>query len=396
MKKLVSIILVFMVTSLTIVGATDQDVNFQSGFPIVLNGQATDCNSVIYNDTHYVPMRKVFEKMSATVFYRMRDSQVLALTRDGDIIRHIVGSHDIIVNGEQKTFATPSVLINSETYIPVNMVSAAFVSDGIFCDNQQINIQRHTPDTEYHKLVQDVLDLSWLGNFYPEKFQRYINYHTKMSAYNIHDVIILVNMDLDFPFYENVTTIENPYDFSVLVNKHNQLPAGFVQNNLVNVNREHTIKDGKEYLLEKTAYEKYIEMSTAASQEGLSMKIASAYRTEDYQRGLYNKRAKSRGVANADKYTARAGFSEHQTGLAIDINSTKTSFEYSAEFKWLQKHAHEYGYILRYQKGKEWITGYSYEPWHYRYVGCDVAKIIYEEGITYEEFCAKYVSSEFR
>ena len=81
----------------------------------------------------------------------------------------------------------------------------------------------------------------------------------------------------------------------------------------------------------------------------------------------------------------------------MDINSTYQVFEYSAAFKWLQKHAHEYGFILRYPRGKEWITGYSYEPWHYRYVGTDVATIIFEEGITYEEYYAKYISvNEFR
>ena len=100
---------------------------------------------------------------------------------------------------------------------------------------------------------------------------------------------------------------------------------------------------------------------------------------------------------NADRYSARPGYSEHQTGLAVDINTTSTSFEHSRQFKWLQKHAHEYGFILRYPKGKEWITGYAYEPWHYRYVGEDVAKIIYKEGITYEQYHAKYIAiNEFK
>ena len=125
--------------------------------------------------------------------------------------------------------------------------------------------------------------------------------------------------------------------------------------------------------------------------------VVSAYRTEDYQRNLYNGKVRTSGKAYADNYSARAGHSEHQTGLAIDIGSTLTSFEYTAEFKWLQNHAHEYGYILRYPKGKEWITGYAYEPWHYRFVGIDAAKVIYEEGITFEEYHAKYKSvNEFR
>ena len=138
-------------------------------------------------------------------------------------------------------------------------------------------------------------------------------------------------------------------------------------------------------------------MADAARKEGLSLLCVSAYRTEDYQRGLYNSRVNSAGKEYADSYSARPGHSEHQTGLAVDINSTSGTFEYTDEFKWMVKHGHEYGFILRYPKGKEWITGYAYEPWHYRYVGEEVAKIIHDENITYEEYYAKYKTiNEFR
>ena len=396
MKKwlLVILICVISVTSSTFVNATTQDENAQSDFLIEFNGQNTDYISFIYNNVQYVPVRKIFEKMGATVFYRARDNQILILTRDGDMIYHIAGEHNITVNGVQKICENPSVLIHNETYIPVDMVSATGVINEIWCDSQQLHIQKNMLTSDNHKLVKDVLDLCSANNFYPERFQRYIKYHAQMPDYNICDVINLVNIGLDYPFYENVTTIEHPCELLVLVNKYNQLPTEFSQNNLVNMSREHTINDGKEYLLADVAYEKYVQMSDAAWQEGISMKVVSAYRTEEYQRRLYNKRS---GNVYVDNYTARPGFSEHQTGLAIDINSTSITFEYSSAFKWLQKHAHEYGFILRYPKGKEWITGYSYEPWHYRFVGTDAAKIIYEEGITYEEFYAKYVyDNEFR
>ena len=213
----------------------------------------------------------------------------------------------------------------------------------------------------------------------------------------MQDVINTVNMGLDSPFYQNIDVIVNPYELTVLVNKYNQLPAGFEQAGLVEVERAYRSNDGKQYLLTGNTYENYKIMSDAAKADGVSMYIVSAYRTESYQRGLYNGRVTSTGKVNADNYTARPGHSEHQTGLAVDIGSTKGSFEYTPEFKWLQAHAHEYGFILRYPKGKEWITGYSYEPWHYRYVGTDAARVIHEEGITYEEYYVKYVGeSEFR
>ncbi|MBQ2897736.1 MAG: D-alanyl-D-alanine carboxypeptidase family protein [Clostridia bacterium] len=399
MKKLLAMIMtsIIFVTSLTCVSVSCQEFETRLGFVVEFNGETIDSASVIINNTHYVPLRKVFEKMGAYVFYRNRDCQVLALSRDGDTIRHIVGSNIIIVNGEQKEFENPSVLENGGTYIPIEMVSAALNPDRILYDNQQLNIQKYLFNNNYHKIIKDVLDVCGSSNFYPERFQRYIDYHVKMPDYSMQEVIFRVNLGLDYSFYENATTIEQPYDLLVLVNKYFKLPEGYEQYNLVKMGREYTVNDGKQYLLAGVAYEKYIEMSDAAKKDGLSMKVLSAYRTENYQRNLYNNKVRTTGKVNADNYSARPGHSEHQTGLAVDISSTKGTFEYTPEFKWLQKHAHEYGYILRYPKGKEWITGYSYEPWHYRYVGVDAAKIIYEEGITYEEYYAKYISqNEFR
>lgn len=384
MKKLTAIIIlcIILFVSSVCVGATEQ-VNY------TLQEVVTDY--IVLNDANFVPLRKVFEPLGANVYYRSRDCQILALTRDGDMIRHVIGENTVIVNGVQKTFQNPSVIKNNETYIPMDMMSAALCPDGIFYKDEKLSIQKYFFNEEHQKAVKDVLDMSERANFCPEKFQRYIGYHKNRPDCSMDDVVIMVNMGLDYPFYENVKTIENPYMLLTLVNKYNQLPAGFTQYNLVDVDREHTIKDGKVYLLESGVYQQYIKMSEDAKQAGLSMRIASAYRTEEYQRNLYNKKLKNNGQVYADNYSARAGFSEHQLGLAIDINSTKTSFENSQEFKWLQQHAHEYGFILRYPKGKEWITGYAYEPWHYRYVGIEIATLIHEKNITYEEFCAIYL-----
>ncbi len=369
----------------------------ECGYVIEFNGEVTDSTSIIHNNTHYVPMRMIFEKMGAAVFYRNSDRQILALSRDGDIIRHTVGECTITVNDEAKEYEHSSILEKNTTYIPLDMFSVAFYPDGISHDNQKLKIQKYMFHSDYHNVIQDVLDVCRNSNFYPERFQKYINYHEKMPSFSVEEIVFRVNLGLDEPFYENVATIGQPYEMLVLVNKYHQLPSDFEQYNLVPMSREYTANDGKQYLLAGVAYEKYREMADVAKKNGLSMRVVSAYRTEAYQRGLYNNKVRSTGKVNADRYSARPGFSEHQTGLAVDINSTKGSFEYTAEFRWLQEHAHEYGFILRYPKGKEWITGYAYEPWHYRYVGVDAAKIIYEEGIAYEEYYEKYVSvNEFR
>jgi len=101
---------------------------------------------------------------------------------------------------------------------------------------------------------------------------------------------------------------------------------------------------------------------------------------------------KKKGQEYADLASARPGHSEHQTGLAIDImgsNEDYNKFEESVEFEWMKNNAHLYGFILRYPKGKENITGFKYEPWHYRYIGKKVATIIYNENITLEEYLKK-------
>ncbi len=399
MKKLLAICMmcVVLVTSMPCVSATGQIFATQFSSAITFNGVTTACFSAIHNNVHYVPLRSVFEMFGASVFYRGQDRQVLALSRDGDLIRHIVGETIITVNGEPKTTEYASVLENGTTYIPLDMVELAFCPDSIAFDNGGLHIQKHFFNNEYHPIVKDVLDLCKTETFYPERYQRYINYHALNPDCSMQDVICMVNMGLDYPFYENVTTIKEPHGLLVLVNKYNQLPAGFSQSNLVEMKREYTIRDGKEYLLSAVAYEAFLQMREAAEKEGLSLLVVSAYRTENYQRNLYNNKVRTAGKVYADNYSARAGFSEHQTGLAVDIGSTKTTFENTAEFRWMQEHGHEYGFILRYPKGKEWLTGYAYEPWHYRYVGADAARVIHEEGLTYEEYCAKYVSlNEFR
>ena len=378
-------------------GATDEVVDADVGFAIAVNGELTEYASLIRDNTHYLPMRQVFEEVGAYVFYRSRDHRILILSRDGDMIQHVVGTSSITVNGETKNFPNPSVSENNVTYLPVDMMTAAFRSNAISFADGQINISKPVySKTEYGKAVNDALYATNYSNFLPEKFKRYINYHIKRPELSMPDVVYTVNLGLDAPFYENVTVISNPYDRMVLVNKYNQLPYDFKQTNLVTMDRKYTA-GAKQYLLGKEAYDSFTRMADAARSEGVTLRVISAYRTESYQRNLYNKKVRATGQTNADNYSAKPGFSEHQTGLAVDINSTNASFDKTGAYKWLENHAHEYGYILRYPKGGKWITGYEYEPWHYRYVGVEAAKTIKAEDITYEQYYAKYVAvNEFK
>ncbi len=133
----------------------------------------------------------------------------------------------------------------------------------------------------------------------------------------------------------------------------------------------------------KAAFE---QMKADAAAEWLRLKIVSGYRSYRDQINAYTKFSNRDGKEAADRYSARPGHSEHQTGLAMDINSVKNSFANTPEGIWLAANCTKYGFILRYPEGKEHLTGYMYEPWHIRYVGVETAAIISESGLCLEEF----------
>ena len=137
-------------------------------------------------------------------------------------------------------------------------------------------------------------------------------------------------------------------------------------------------------------------MYNDALKDDITLILNSSYRSYSEQDETWLTRKKAYGTEKADQYAARAGYSEHQTGLALDINqfnTTEKDFENTPAFTWLSNNAYKYGFILRYPEGKENITGYSYESWHYRYVGKDVAKKITDEGITFDEYYAYYIAN---
>ena len=130
------------------------------------------------------------------------------------------------------------------------------------------------------------------------------------------------------------------------------------------------------------------QMKAAAKEDGLTITIVSGYRSYTTQKNLYNKYVNRDGVKAADTYSARAGHSEHQSGLAADLNSVSNGFANTPEGIWLNNNCWKYGFILRYPQGKSEETGYKYEPWHFRYVGTELAEKLYNGGdwITMEDY----------
>ena len=144
--------------------------------------------------------------------------------------------------------------------------------------------------------------------------------------------------------------------------------------------------------VDATANEHLNKLMQSGNREGLNLVLRSAFRSYETQASLYQQYVARDGKKKADTYSAQPGHSEHQTGLAFDLGNTEgsndflESFEGTKEGQWLARHAHEYGFIIRYPKGKSDITGYQYEPWHLRYLGKETATKVYESGLTLEEY----------
>lgn len=224
--------------------------------------------------------------------------------------------------------------------------------------------------------------------YYKGYLERYFNYIGVHPENGIDDNIVFVNIGLDNDYYTNVDDIGNPNDILVYVNKYHKLDSGYVPEGLVSVDLSYGIKN---QYMRSDSYEAFKKMADDAKKEGINIYVGSGYRSYDYQNNLYNRYVLMDGFDKAETYSARAGFSEHQTGLAVDIlNGDFSYIEYgNGEYSWLIDNSYKYGFILRYPKDKEYITGYMYEPWHYRYVGVNYAKDIYESGDTFEQWMAK-------
>lgn len=187
--------------------------------------------------------------------------------------------------------------------------------------------------------------------------------------------------------------IENPDSLDVIVNKKRNLPENYVPEDLTALTDIPTVLSNPEVnQLRKAAYEALKELFDAAKEEGYELHARSGYRSYYTQASLYTSYVENYGKAAADKYSAKPGQSEHQTGLSMDITceainyKLDTTFGETEEGKWVAENAHRYGFIIRYPKGKEDITGYAYEPWHIRYLGVELAEKIYESGLTLEEY----------
>ncbi len=189
--------------------------------------------------------------------------------------------------------------------------------------------------------------------------------------------------------------LDDPNSVFVVVNKHRQInPKSFEPNDLVRVESSKTLDNSRKLVLSEEAAAALEEMARGLSAAGEGkLFLNSAYRSYDYQAELFIGKTKQYGKAEALLKSARAGFSEHQTGLAADVSVPEQGCAILACFgntpagKWIEENSWKYGFIVRYLETTTNITGYAYEPWHLRYVGKEVARLYHANGIqTLEEF----------
>ncbi|HCI77664.1 MAG TPA: hypothetical protein DHV54_01725 [Firmicutes bacterium] len=257
-----------------------------------------------------------------------------------------------------------------------------------------------------NKYDKNIINYISLDYFKEENLDRYIKYDfidTKSvydttilkEKYNYEDTVTFVNAYLDKDYYSNDIPLskDKASKLDVIVNKYYKLDKDYEPEDLTVINSKFASGTQK---LRKEAADKFEEMASDMLKENLKIYAGSTYRSYSYQEGLYNRYVKKDGFKEAETYSARAGYSEHQLGLAVDIVNGKWNYlsEGDKEYTWLINNSYKYGFILRYPHESEYITGYVFEDWHFRYLGIDLATKVYESKLTYDEYIARDMLKE--
>ncbi len=258
-----------------------------------------------------------------------------------------------------------------------------------FSDQEYID---YLLNNEKNSNIVSLLDEKY---YLAKNFYSYVDYMNENSDLDLSSIIRNINIHLDKDFYEVAYDTDTSLDTAMLVNKYYLLSSEYAPDDLVTVPQTYSWGDAGSQQVRDVAYTAFLDMWNAAEEEGYYLMINSSYRSYADQETVYNNYKNSSGERYADSIAARPGSSEHQTGLAIDVfsrtNTNRNTFTDSAEAIWLAENSYKFGFILRYPEDKVDITGYSYESWHFRYVGEDIATYIYENDITLEEYYAYFL-----
>ena len=241
-----------------------------------------------------------------------------------------------------------------------------------------------------HTIAYSIIKETYYIDEYLEKYIKYLENNQDLS---FKEIITRINCHLDVEFYTNTEPTNTKLGKYVILNKHYYADGSYKGENLVDIDGSYNLY-GTSFKLSKECYEAFLKMYKDAKALGYGFKINSAYRSFESQKSIYQGWVNQDGQELADTYSARAGYSEHQTGFAFDVRDypfTNDDYSKTKSFTWVSQNAYKYGFIIRFPKGKEYITGYQYEPWHYRYCGLECAEYINKHDITYEEYYEYFI-----
>ena len=308
------------------------------------------------------------------------------------IIFVITLSYNTITYKTEKTKEENNKVTTQKDYITDNLEKLNYSKEDI------LTIKKYVSEKNINYLINNKIDNNISMGFINEKYyiddylEKYINYHNQKNK-SFSETITIINTHIDNEFYSNTIKTDTTLGKYVILNKYYYADNTYPNEQLISVPGKYHI-NGTSVKLTKECYEAFLLMFQDAYNAGYGFKLKSAYRSYDTQVNTYNYWKSLDGIEKADTYSARAGFSEHQTGYAFDIRDYDYKYEdysKSESFKWVSTNAHKYGFIIRFPEGKEHITGYQYESWHYRYCGIECATYIYENDITYEEYYEYFI-----
>ena len=239
---------------------------------------------------------------------------------------------------------------------------------------------------EYDTMAMPVIQARY---FIAANFVRYLNFHeADTTGAPLDAIVALVNVGYDRDWESSATPCDTSMGQLMLVNGRHYLEENYKPDSLTRFSMKYCYGEQQ---AQPAVVNAFMALQEACKQQtDAQLMVNSAYRSYQQQIGTYKRNPKG--------YAARAGSSEHQAGLAIDVTSRehpmRWSFDKSEEGVWTREHCHEYGFILRYPKRQSLIFGFAYEPWHLRYVGKEVAKRVHDEDITYDEYYAYYIDNK--
>ena len=254
--------------------------------------------------------------------------------------------------------------------------------------------------TKYEDRIDNILSLEYNEHIIPfmeekyfiySKMNEYLQYKEKNKKKEYNKIVQLVNVEMHIDWLDNQKETDTSKNELMLVNRIYGLSEDFVPSDLVDVPTQFAYSGKK---LSESVLNKVIELINAGKEAGYTFVISDGYRSYAEQKDIYDAYSDYYGISETDTFVARPGHSEYQTGMTFDLkpyNKVIDDVSTNEEYLWLKDNAHKFGFIFRFNKEHEALTGFPSASWRLRYVGEDAATIIYNEGICFEEYYAYFV-----